>query len=99
MRKITTFFIITLFSSLAFAEGKWEISIIEMPDQDFKEFISTEGFGYKTSKDAVENVCGDSQFAPLKIAIHEQDKPNIAVYTCDAWRAGNHEPEIRKFMI
>lgn len=100
MMRLLTVLIISLISSLSFAEGnKWEISIIDNPNEEFTDFISTEGFGYKSPLETVEHVCGDTDFAPIKLAIHRPENTNIEVYTCEAWRAGNRTPEIRKLFI
>ena len=97
--RLLTLILISFISSFTFAESKWEISIIDTPNQKFSDFISTEGFGYKSPTDTVEHVCGDTEFSPIKLAIHEANNSNIEVYSCEAWRAGNRTPEIKKFLI
>ncbi len=97
--RLFTLLIIGLLSSFSFAESKWEISIIDTANEEFTDFISTEGFGYKTPHETVENVCGDSEFSPVKLAIHKTDNEEIEVYSCEAWRAGNRTPEIRQLFI
>ena len=90
---------IVFVNSLAFAEENWELAIVDTPNTQFTDFISTKGFGHQNPVDTVEQVCSDTDFAPLQLAIHQQDNSDIEVYSCDAWRSGNHTPEIRKHLI
>ncbi len=92
MRLITLLIVISLSSGFVIADTVvWEFSIIESSSEQFTDFTSSKGFGYKSASDGIATICSDTEYAPHQIAIRHPDQQALEVYNCSDWRAGKQD--------